>query len=40
MTGAVSIDRVTPFIGAEVSGVDMSQPLGNETFAILHDALV
>ncbi len=36
----VSISPVTPVIGAEVSGIDISQPLGQEAFTHLHDALV
>lgn len=40
MGAALSIDPVTPHIGAEVSGVDLAQPLGNEGFAAIHDALV
>ncbi len=27
-------------IGAEISGVDMSQPLGNQLFQEVHDALI
>lgn len=40
MSNAITIDRLTPTIGAEISGVDMSKPLGNETFAAVHDALM
>ena len=34
------IRKVTPVIGAEIEGVDLSRPLGNETFQFVHDALM
>ena len=32
--------RLTPRIGAEISGVDLSRPLGEEQFRAVHDALL
>ncbi len=37
---SIRIRKVTPVIGAEIEGVDLSQPLGNETFQAVHDALM
>ena len=28
----ITVDKLTPIIGAEIGGVDLSQPLGNQTF--------
>jgi taurine dioxygenase len=36
----ISVRKLTPIIGAEMSGVDLSQPLGNQTFQGIHDALM
>ena len=36
---AVTIDKLTPIIGAEVGGVDLSKPLGNRTLDEIHRAL-
>ena len=36
---AMRIEAVTPVIGAEVSGVDLRQPLDDATVSRLHDAL-
>ena len=36
---AITIDKLTPIIGAEVGGVDLSQPLGNRTLDEIHRAL-
>ena len=36
----VEIRKVTPVIGAEIFGVDLSKPLGNEAFQVVHDALM
>jgi taurine dioxygenase len=36
---AITVDKLTPIIGAEVGGVDLSQPLGNQTFEEIHRAL-
>ena len=34
------MDKLTPIIGAEIGGVDLSQPLGNQTFrGEIHRAL-
>ncbi|HZQ01585.1 MAG TPA: TauD/TfdA family dioxygenase [Reyranella sp.] len=37
---AIGISRVTPAIGAVISGVDLSRPLGNSEASALHDALM
>ena len=34
------VRKVTPVIGAEIEGVELSRPLGNETFQFVHDALM
>ena len=36
----IEIRKSTPSIGAELSGVDLSQPLGDQQFKELHDALM
>ena len=36
----IEIRKVTPNIGAEIHGVDLSQPLGNQQFQEIHDALM
>ncbi len=36
----IQIRPLTPRIGAEVHGIDLAQPLGNERFQQLHDALM
>jgi len=36
----IEIRKVTPVIGAEVHGIDLSRPLGNEAFQAVHDALM
>src|SRR5579859_2261667 len=35
----ITIDKLTPVIGAEIGGVDLSQPLGNHTLEEIHRAL-
>ena len=35
----ITVDKLTPIIGAEVCGVDLSKPLGNQTFEEIHRAL-
>lgn len=35
----LTLDKLTPVIGAEVSGIDLSQPLGNQQREELHRAL-
>src|SRR5882762_1998152 len=37
---ALRIDKLTPHVGAEVHGVDLSQPLDERTFKDVHDALI
>jgi taurine dioxygenase len=37
---AIGIRRSTPNIGAEILGVDLSEPLGNQQFQVVHDALL
>ena len=36
----IQVAPVTPRIGAEISGIDLGRPLGNQQFKELHDALV
>ncbi len=36
----ISVEPLSPTIGAEISGVDLAQPMGNQTFAEVHDALM
>ena len=35
----IRVDKLTPIIGAEIGGVDLSQPLGNQVFDEIHRAL-
>src|SRR5213595_3498622 len=36
----IEVTKLTPHIGAEIGGVDLSRPLGNQTFQEIHDALM
>jgi taurine dioxygenase len=36
----IQVDPITPVIGAEISGVDICKPLGNQTYQEIHDALM
>ena len=36
---SISVDKLTPILGAEVAGVDLSRPLSNQTIDELHRAL-
>ena len=36
----IDVRPLTPRIGAEVFGVDLTEPLGNQTFQEIHDALM
>ena len=36
----LQVKKLTPHIGAEISGVDLSRPLGNQQFQEVHDALM
>ena len=36
----IAVTPVTPTIGAEISGIDLSRPLGNQQFQEVHDALM
>jgi taurine dioxygenase len=36
----IDVRKLTPSIGAEITGVDLAQPLGNKTFQEIHDALM
>ena len=38
--GTIEITPMTPRIGAEVSGIDLTKSLGNQQFQELHDALM
>jgi taurine dioxygenase len=37
---AIEVRKLTPHIGAEIGGVDLSRPLGNQQFQEVHDALM
>jgi taurine dioxygenase len=36
----IEVEPLSPVIGAEISGVDLSEPLGNQAFQEIHDALM
>jgi taurine dioxygenase len=36
----IEVTKLTPHIGAEIGGVDLSKPLGNQQFQEVHDALM
>jgi len=36
----IEVTKLTPQIGAEIGGVDLSRPLGNQQFQEVHDALM
>ena len=36
----IEVRKVTPVIGAEIHGVDLTRPLGNQQFQEIHDALM
>src|SRR5215470_250031 len=36
----IEVRKLTPHIGAEIRGVDLSSPLGNQQFQEVHDALM
>ena len=36
----IEVTKLTPHIGAEIGGVDLSSPLGNRQFREVHDALM
>jgi taurine dioxygenase len=36
----IEVRKLTPHIGAEISGIDLSRPLGNQQFQEVHDALM
>jgi taurine dioxygenase len=36
----IEVAPLSPVIGAEISGVNLAEPLGNQTFAEIHDALM
>src|SRR5262245_64583975 len=36
----IEVRKLTPAIGAEISGVDLARPLGNQVFQEIHDALM
>jgi len=35
----ITVDRLTPIIGAEIGGIDLSQPLSNHQMSEVHRAL-
>src|SRR5262245_7301636 len=36
----IEVRKSTPHIGAEITGIDLSRPLGNQQFQEVHDALM
>jgi taurine dioxygenase len=36
----IEVSKLTPHIGAEIAGIDLSRPLGNQQFQEVHDALM
>jgi len=36
----ITVEPLSPVIGAEISGVDLAEPLGNQAFQEIHDALM
>jgi len=36
---AITVDKLTPIIGAEIGGIDLAKPLGNRTIDEIHRAL-
>ena len=36
----IEVRKLTPSIGAEIFGVDLAKPLGNQAFQEIHDALM
>src|SRR5437868_14063528 len=36
----IEVRKLTPTIGAEIHGIDLAQPLGNQQFQEVHDALM
>ena len=36
---SITVDKLTPILGAEIAGVDLSRPLSNQTIDELHRAL-
>jgi len=36
----IEVKKLTPHVGAEIAGVDLSRPLGNQQFQEVHDALM
>ena len=36
----IEVRKLTPVIGAEISGIDLARPLGNQQFQEVHDALM
>ena len=37
---SIEVRKLTPAIGAEIFGVDLAKPLGNQQFQEVHDALM
>ena len=36
----IEVRKISPVIGAEIHGVDLAEPMGNQTFQEIHDALM
>src|SRR5258707_2890905 len=39
-SNTIEVRKLTPVIGAEIFGVDLARPLGNQAFQEIHDALM
>ncbi len=39
-SGNIEVRKLTPVIGAEIHGIDLSEPLGHQAFQAVHDALM
>ena len=36
----IEVSPISPALGAEISGVNLAEPLGNQAFSEIHDALM
>ena len=36
----IEVSSISPALGAEISGVNLAEPLGNQAFSEIHDALM
>lgn len=37
---SIQVEKLTPYTGAEVRGIDLARPLDERTFKEVHDALI